>query len=49
MAVNCVFCQVGVPERNTDLTKNIESPDILHNGHRYRGCSVLLVPPCGFP
>ena len=36
MAVNCVFCQVGVPERNTDLTKNIESPDILHNGHRYR-------------
>ena len=36
MAVNCVFCQVVVPERNTDLTKNIESPDILHNGHRYR-------------
>ena len=36
MAVNCVFCQVGVPERNADLTKNIESPDILHNGHRYR-------------
>ena len=32
MAVNCVFCQVGVPERNTDLTKNIESPDILHMG-----------------
>ena len=22
MAVNCVFCQVGIPERNTDLTKN---------------------------
>ena len=41
MAVNCVFCQVGVPERNTDLTKNIESPDILHNGHRYRHVPFL--------